>query len=80
MFERAHGSSADRALVPVFLYLRIPDLGAMSIFLGLAVPGVQNLDLNRDLVAIWKTKNGKRFQNYSAKFTVVDHQIISKKW
>jgi hypothetical protein len=80
MFERAHGSSADRALVPPVLIFANTGSWRDVEFLGLAVPGVQNLDSNRDLVAIWKTKNGKRFQNYSAKFTVVDHQIISKKW
>jgi hypothetical protein len=80
MFERAHGSRDDRASVPpVFIFANTGSWRDVE-FLGLAVPGVQNLDSNLDLVAIWKTKSGKRFQNYDAKFTVIDHQVISRKW
>jgi Restriction endonuclease AspBHI N-terminal/Restriction endonuclease len=80
MFERAHGSNVDRAMVPPVLIFANTGSWRDVEFLGLAVPGVQNLDANRDLVAVWKTKSGKRFQNYDAKFTVLEHQVIPKKW
>lgn len=36
------------------------------IFRGLAVPGAISIPQTEDLVAIWKTKSGQRFQNYRA--------------
>lgn len=44
------------------------------------MPGAQNLDANSDLVGVWKTKVGKRFQNYDAKFTILEHQVIPRNW
>jgi len=80
MFDKGHGSKDERILVPpVFIFANTGNWRDVE-FLGLAVPGVQNLDSNHDLVAVWKLKDGKRFQNYQAKFTVLENQIISKKW
>jgi hypothetical protein len=80
MFERAHGSKAERVVVPpVFIFANTGSWRDVQ-FLGLAVPGAQNMDANSDLVAVWKTKAGKRFQNYDAKFTVLENQVIPKKW
>ena len=33
-----------------------------------------------DLIAIWKTQNNQRFQNYKAIFTLLPVQIITRKW
>jgi len=49
-------------------------------FLGLAAPGGAALSSDGDLVAIWRTTEGKRFQNYRAAFTVLDAPTISRKW
>jgi hypothetical protein len=43
------------------------------IFRGLAVPGVEGEPAD-DLVAIWRSKKGERFQNYRAKFTISRHR------
>ena len=48
------------------------------IFKGLVVPGVAGLSTLDDLVAVWKTTKAKRFQNYQAKFTVLDVPIVSR--
>lgn len=51
-------------------------------FLGLAVPGAQNLRPDEDLVAIWRAKGtiSERFQNYKSIFTVLDVPTIKREW
>ena len=49
-------------------------------FLGLAVPGANDLDASEELVAIWRNIKGERFQNYRARFTVLDAARISRSW
>lgn len=51
-------------------------------FLGLAVPGAQNLGSDDDLVAIWRAKgpNNSRFQNYKSIFTILDVPVVSRQW
>lgn len=80
MFDKAHGRRKDRAAVPPVLIFSNTGTFRDMEFLGLAVPGVESLDSNSDLVALWRQKNGKRFQNYRAKFTVLDCQVVSKAW
>ncbi|WGK61055.1 restriction endonuclease [Halopseudomonas sp. SMJS2] len=51
-------------------------------FLGLAVPGAQNLGPDDDLVAIWRAKgpDNARFQNYKSVFTILDVPVIARQW
>tara|TARA_A100000171_G_scaffold25970_1_gene24262 strand:+ start:2966 stop:4120 length:1155 start_codon:yes stop_codon:yes gene_type:complete len=51
-------------------------------FLGLAVPGAQNLGPDDDLVAIWRAKGpgNARFQNYKSVFTILDVPVITRQW
>ena len=51
-------------------------------FLGLAAPGSNQISYGKDLVALWRTMNGQRFQNYESYFTVLDtgNESISKGW
>lgn len=80
MFERAHGSRGDRAKVPPVLVFSNTGTYRDVEFLGLAVPGAQNLDANNDLVAVWKLRQGRRFQNYQAHFTILDTSTIRTEW
>ncbi len=80
IFEKSHGSRNDRTLVPPILVFTNTGEYRDVQFLGLAVPGVQSLNSNDDLIAIWKLKSGKRFQNYQAKFSILNAPIISKLW
>jgi len=48
-------------------------------FSSLAMPGVE-ADPANDLVAIWRSKKGERFQNYRAKFTILDTGTVSREW
>lgn len=63
IFESASGGNAGRENVPpVFLFSRAESWRDV-VFLGLAIPGASDLTLNDDLVAIWRTAQGHRFQN-----------------
>jgi Restriction endonuclease AspBHI N-terminal len=53
---------------------------ATSAFRGLAAPGAPSLQALDDLVAIWKTANGSRFQNYRATFTVLNADHVGREW
>jgi hypothetical protein len=80
MFDKAHGQKADRAAVPPVLIFSNTGTFRDVDFLGLAIPGVESLDSNSDLVALWRMKDGRRFQNYQAKFTVLNCQVVPKPW
>lgn len=80
MFDRAYGDMYQRVQVPPVLIFAKGGAWRDMIFLGLAVPGAANLDANSDLIAVWKLRNGSRFQNYRAKFTILDAQMISRQW
>ena len=49
-------------------------------FLGLLVPGLQAVSSDEQLVAIWRTTNGQRFQNYRAAFSVLNVPVVPRNW
>ncbi|MBL7439313.1 restriction endonuclease, partial [Escherichia coli] len=73
------GAEGRLRVPPTFLFARAGGWRDM-IFLGLAVPGASDLSLSEDLVAIWRTAGDRRFQNYRARFTVLDAAVISRAW
>lgn len=80
MFDQAHGKVEDRRNVPpIFIFAKGGEWRDM-IFIGLAVPGAPHLDSNNDLVAVWKLRNGHRFQNYRAQFTILNEPVVKKEW
>lgn len=78
-FELAHSGTDGRAKVPPFLVFAKGD-GRDAVFKGLAVPGAAHLDPSSDLVAIWKTVDGQRFQNYQAVFTILKLDVVPRTW
>ena len=64
---------------PIFLFSK-GVTGFDRIFKGLLVPGSSNHMETEDLIAIWKTKNNQRFQNYKAIFTLLPVQTITRRW
>ena len=64
---------------PIFLFSK-GSTGFDRIFKGLLVPGSTNHLETEDLIAVWKTQNNQRFQNYKAIFTLLPVQIITRKW
>jgi hypothetical protein len=79
-FERAHGRAAERAAAPVFLVFHTTGVGRDVRFLGLAVPGAAAFTADEDLVAVWRTVGGQRFQNYRATFTILAVPVVSRAW
>jgi hypothetical protein len=73
------GVEGRREVPPTFVFTKA-GTGRDTMFLGLAVPGASDLDSSEELVAIWRTAKGERFQNYRARFTVLDAPVISRAW
>lgn len=80
LFDLAHGSRDDRRRLPPILVFANAGSWRDVNFLGLAVPGVSDLRSSEDLVAIWKISNGRRFQNYRARLTILDVPKVSREW
>jgi hypothetical protein len=83
VFDLLHGPSEGRRSVPpFFVFRKYPTAasGRSVQFLGVAVPGFRGLPATSDLVAVWKTSSGERFQNYRATFTVLDIPVVYRSW
>ena len=83
VFDLLHKPGADRSLLPpFFVFQKYPTSNSSRSvqFKGLAVPGFMGLPATADLVAVWKTTNAQRFQNYRAIFTVLDAPVIKRAW
>ena len=37
-------------------------------------------ELDPDPAAVWRTTKGQRFQNYRARFTVLDAAVVTRRW
>jgi len=82
-FARLHDDTAPRVDVsPFFIFRKYQTKnGARSVqFKGLAVPGFPGLPVTEDLVAVWKSTEGQRFQNYRSTFTILDAPVVSRAW
>lgn len=73
------GAEGRREVPPTFIFANTGTWRDMT-FMGLAVPGASDLDSSEELVAIWRTAGMQRFQNYRARFTVLDAPVISRAW
>ncbi len=80
IFEFSHGGVQSRQSVPPILVFANSGDWRDVVFLGLAVPGTADLRPFEDLVALWRTARGKRFQNYRARFTILDVPVVSRTW
>jgi hypothetical protein len=80
IFELAHKDKESRLRCPLIFVFESTGTGRDMIFRGLAVPGSSDYGAREDLVAIWKTYQGERFQNYRAIFTILDCGVISGDW
>jgi hypothetical protein len=80
LFAMAHGKPEDRRRLPPVLVFASTGTWRDMVFVGLAVPGTSDLRASEDLVAIWKIGEGRRFQNYRARFTIIDEPVVSRAW
>jgi hypothetical protein len=78
VFDELHAGNR-RDIPPFFVFTR-GTRGRDVIFRGLAVPGAVGVSQTEDLVAIWKTKKGQRFQNYRATFSILDVPVVKRAW
>lgn len=79
-FSRMRESPEARAQLPVFLLFESIGGGRDVRFRGLLVPGSPLLHADEELNAVWRSEKGERFQNYRAKFTVLDVGQVSREW
>lgn len=81
-FSDLHAGGGVRSRIPpFFVFTKASPAGGRSVrFLGLAVPGGQDLLAADDLVAIWRTARDRRFQNYRATFTILDVASVPRSW
>lgn len=78
LFDNLHlGNKVD--IPPIFLFSKGKN-GFDRVFKGILVPGSGEHKETEDLVAIWKTKNNMRFQNYKAIFTILPEKLIAREW
>lgn len=80
MFEWTHAGPQERLRVPPILLFQKAEPGRSVRFRGLLVPGSPRLQPDEELVALWRTTQGKRFQNYRSHFTVLDVPTVSREW
>lgn len=80
-FELAHsGRAEDRKKCPIFFVFEQTGTARDYVFRGMAVPGSEYLTPGEDLIAVWRTIKGQRFQNYRASFSILDESVISGNW
>jgi hypothetical protein len=80
LFDEAHNVRCSSHFPPIFLFGNTGTYRDVR-FLGLAVPGAEGMGSDDDLVAVWRTaRNGTRFQNYKAIFTILDVPCVARAW
>lgn len=82
VFSKIHSSSSQRNEVPpFFIFTKAHGYTPQAVqFRGLAVPGASGVSSTDDLVAIWKSYQGQRFQNYKSLFTILRTSKIPRVW
>ena len=79
-FDLAHGDAEARKSVPPYFFFEKAGPGREVVFRGVLAPGAPALTADEDLVAVWRNQEGKRFQNYRAKFTVLNIATAPRSW
>jgi hypothetical protein len=80
-FDAINSTPARRDKVPPFFIFTRGSKGRDIVFRGLAAPGSsKRVRPTEELISIWKTKDGRRFQNYQAYFTILNVSVVPKSW
>jgi hypothetical protein len=84
IFELAAQGPEGRAQVPpLFLFEKAErgrGTGTDVRFRGLLAPGAPSGRIDDQLIALWRSSKGSRFQNYRALFTVLNTPIVERSW
>ncbi|MCY0894655.1 MAG: restriction endonuclease [Acidibacillus sp.] len=78
IFDALHTNNRSH-VCPIFIFTQ-GESKREIIFRGLAVPGTAQTSQFNDLVAVWKTTNNARFQNYRSIFTILSVSTVSRDW
>jgi hypothetical protein len=76
IFNTYHLSHKEK--FPLILLFSKGRTGYDRVFEGVLKPGYPEFEETEDLIAIWKTKHEKRFQNYKAIFTLLKIENIAR--
>ncbi|MFF9557047.1 restriction endonuclease [Streptomyces albus] len=81
-FAASHQTADERAarVPPFFLFEKAGTSGRSVRFRGLLAPGGPSMTSDDELAAIWRSTAGQRFQNYRARFTVLNQSCIPRSW
>jgi len=82
MFDNLHLGNNRTQIPPVFVFKKYPtNVSNRSVqFKGLCVPGREDRNSSDDLMAIWRTENESRFQNYVAYFSMLNIVRVKRDW
>ena len=81
LFKSLHDNNSPRKYIPpIFIFEKYPTKKSSRsvIFRGLCVPGSKTHSQTEDLISIWKSKDGHRFENYKAIFSVLDCPVVKR--
>lgn len=78
IFDNYHAGKREN-IPPLFIFSKANN-GYDVIYRGLAVPSYPGYSQVEDLVAVWKTSDNERFQNYKAVFSILNEQQIDRRW
>ena len=76
IFGSADAGKEERLLMPPVFVFAKTGTGRNVRFLGLAVPS----GTAESLVALWRTARSRRFQNYRARFAILNVPVVSRDW
>jgi Restriction endonuclease AspBHI N-terminal/Restriction endonuclease len=79
-FDWAHTDADTRRNVPPYFLFAKAGPGRDIVFRGVLAPGAPELTADEDLVAVWRSQHGLRFQNYRAQFTILDIATATRAW
>jgi len=80
VFADSHSGAEGRRRVPPILVFSTAHAFRDVQFLGLVVPGTPGLTKTEDLVAVWHDGGAGRYQNYRARFSVLNAAVLSRAW
>lgn len=80
VFDLRHANGRDEVCPFLCFENYLGADGTYVRFLGLAVPGAEGFTNLDDLVAVWRRKGQRRFQNYKATFTILKTESVPRSW
>lgn len=79
-FEKLEDNNRKQ-IIPFFIFKKENEKTKRDVrFLGLAIPGDNRLTKEEQLISVWSQRNGKRYQNYRAVFSILNVDEIDRRW